>query len=142
VTDAFAALADCEATLTDGEELLYRQVTEYNWDAQSNTPATQAFGPSPIDKGMASYSRSSVVSAEESRTWHNENASSHSMSVWGVSVQEVIDQQTRAVDDSGCPGDHSPGHCYVDFRHLAKKDERKFRGMLLARALARGEIAS
>jgi len=142
VTAAFEPLADCEAALTDWDELIYRQVTEYHWDAQSNTPATHAFGPSSIDKGKASYSRSSVVSAEASRMWHNQNAASHSKSVWGVSVREVIDQETRVVDDVGCPGDYAPGHCYVDFRHLAKTDERKVRGMLLARALARGELDS
>lgn len=139
---AFESLEDCEIALSDESELIYRQVTEHQWDSQSNTPATHAFGPSTVDKGMASYSRSSIVSAEQSRAWHNENASSLSLSVWGVSVAEVIGQETRVVDDAPCPGDRAPGHCYVDFRHLDKRDERRIRGMLLARALARGMLAS
>ena len=141
MTDQFEALEDCESTIDDGDELLYRQITEHCWDAQNSKPASHAFGPSSIDKGKASYARSSIVSAAESYAWHNEHASP-SRAVMAVSAQEVMDQQTRSVDDHACPGDHSPGHCYVDFRHMAKKEERKVRGMLLAHALARGEIQS
>jgi hypothetical protein len=144
MTDGLIELEQCEEEVPSSDELLYRQITDHHWDTQSSKPATHAFGPSTIDKGMASFSRSSVVSSTDSQKWHNEHASSPSVGVWAVTSSEVEGQQLRTIDDSGCPGDHSPGHCYVDYRHLAgdKTSERKVRAMLLAQALARGPIAT
>jgi hypothetical protein len=147
VTDAFKALEPCERDLTGGEELLYRQVPAFNWDPQSGKPVSHAFGPSTADKGMASHARSSVVSASDSRAWHNENVKSESKGVWAISIQEVTDQGTRAVDDCACPSppgssERSPGHCYVDYRHMEKREQRLVRAMLYAKAIKRGEIPS
>lgn len=143
----FVDLESCEAELLEDEnEDLYRQVPSHHWDDQVGRPRAAAFGPSDADQGKASYSRSTKVTPEESRAWHNDNARSTSMGVFKVSVDEVVKATLRAVDDSGCPlpaGEkRAPGHCFVDFQHVDKKEQRRLRGLLLANALAWGELES
>lgn len=143
----FVDLESCEAELLDDEqEDLFRQIPPHHWDGQVGRPRAAAFGPSDADQGKASYSRSTKVTPEESRTWHDDNARSASMGVFKVTVDEVVKAALRAVDDSGCPvpdGDkRAPGHCFVDFQHVDKKEQRRLRGILLTHALAWGEIES
>lgn len=143
----FVDLASCEAELLEDEhEDLFRQVPAHHWDDNVGRPRAAAFGPSDADQGKASYSRSIKVTPEESRTWHNDNARSASMGVFKVTVDEVVKATLRAVDDSACPvpvGEkRAPGHCFVDFQHVDKKEQRRLRGLLLAHALAWGEIES
>lgn len=142
-------LAEGEVELKD-DETLFRQITVPMWDDKRSQPASVSFGPSTADQGMPSFARSSAVTAEESQRWHNENAAKESLAVWGCTVLEVIDSadtngaQTRVVDDAAVPPPpgrpKSPGHCYVDYRHLTKDEERDLRAQLLMRALARGEL--
>lgn len=135
----------CEIELEQNEDL-YRQIPTHLWDGQAGRPLASAFGPSDADKGKPSYSRSTLVSAQASRDWHNENARSTSRGVYKVTVDEVVKADLKSFDDSKCPvppGEkRAPGHCYVDFQHLAgdKKEERRLRGLLYARALAWGKI--
>ncbi|MDD0856771.1 hypothetical protein NHF46_01030 [Arthrobacter alpinus] len=141
----FVDLMSCEAELLEEEtEDLFRQVTAHHWDDQVGRPLAAAFGPSDSDQGKASYTRSTKVSAEDSRNWHNDNARSASKGVFKVTVDEVVKASLRAVDDSGCPipeGEkRAPGHCFVDFQHVKKKEERRLRAILYAKALAWGEI--
>lgn len=129
---------------SDPPELLYRQICEYIWDAQYGKPNLDAFGPQAVDKRRPSFARSSVVAAQESRDWHNQNAKSKSMGVWACSVGEIDDAGTRSVDDSGTPllpGEkRSPGHAYVDYRHMTKSEMRETKAKLLMAALERKEI--
>lgn len=138
-------LEPCETEL-DANEDLYRQIPPHLWDGQVGKPKAEAFGPSDADKGKPSYSRSTVVTAKDSRDWHNENARSTSLGVYKVTVDEVAKVDLRSVDDSNCPvspgKERAPGHCYVDFQHLSKKEERRVRSILYIRAMAWGEIES
>jgi hypothetical protein len=143
MSEDLSVLEECEIQLVD-EEQLYRQIPSFNYDSQSGRPAAHAFGPSDSDKGKASYSRASVVSAEESFEWHNAKARSTSVSVWRIDVSEVIAAGIQAVDDNACevlPGDpkRSPGHCFVDFRKLSKAEQRVVRAVLFTKALAHKE---
>lgn len=125
------------------DELLFRQIPDHSWDADYGQPASSSFGPMPIDEGKPSFSRGNVVTAQESRTWHNANARSASRGVWACSVTEVLKAGTRSVDDSAMPVDpdhpRAPGHAYVDYRHLGKA-RKVVRAHLLMAALKRGEI--
>lgn len=144
----FETIEGCETELTSPEELLWRQVSAHNWDPAAKMPSEMAFGAASIDEGRPSFARSSKVSAQESRDWHQHHAKSRSLGVWACSVGEVRGAGSRALDDTGCPEmpghPRSPGHCYSDYRHLLKKEEKTarkiIRGILLAAALKRGEI--
>lgn len=147
LNDEFVELESCEAVLLDDDqEDLFRQIPPHLWDNQLGRPSSAAFGPSDADKGRASYSRATKVTAQESRTWHDENARSKSMGVFKVTVDDVNNAKLRAVDDSGCPlpeGEkRAPGHCFVDFQHVDKKEQRRLRGLLYTKALDWGEIDS
>lgn len=147
---------ECEGLLSEAhsDEMLFRQIPDHNWDDRVQRPLSHAFGPADVDKRMASHSRSSVVSAAASQEWHNEHAAKRSVSVWGYSVTEVLEVQGKAsdgsevvsqvIDDSGCTekegGLTSPGHCYVDYRHLMKPGEKVLRGLLFIRAMSRGAL--
>lgn len=125
--------------IDDPTELLFRQVTPHVWVSEDGVPAKDAFGPKDVDKGKPSYSRESKVSAKESFEWHNNNANSPSVGTWACSVAEVYQAKLRAIDDSDVPINppKAPGHCYVDFRGLTKREERDLRSILLRFALAR-----
>lgn len=143
---AFLELEAGEVQIPAGAELLFRQVTEHQWDAQRDQPSSKAFAPASIDGGRPSFSRESVVTAQESRDWHQQHARSRSRGVWACSTAETEDVGLRAVDDSKTPlaagESRAPGHAYVDYRHVSKPDERLVRSLLLARALARGKITT
>lgn len=135
-------LLDGEQLMNTADEVVYRQATKHTLDGDKL--ATTAFGPASIDKGMPSYSRSTIVTAQESRDWHTQNAKNPSVGVWGVTVGEVVTSGRHVVDDSKTPvqtGEkRAPGHCFVDFRALAKQQERELRTRLYFHAIARGEL--
>lgn len=137
-------LLDGEHLISDGNELTYRQVTKHL--ISGDRVATTAFGPASADRGMPSFSRGSIVTAQAARDWHTENAQSPSLGVWAVSVTEAIDAGRYIVDDSNAPiaiGEkRAPGHCFVDYRGLSKRVERELRSKLYWAAMARGEIAT
>lgn len=144
VTAAFYTLLEGETQIAAGPELLFRQVTDHQWDAQRDQPSSRAFAPAPIDHGKPSFSRGSLTTPQASRDWHQEHARSRSRGVWACSVAETEGVGLRAVDDSKTPfaeGEvRAPGHAYVDFRHVEKPEERRVRSLLLARAIARGKV--
>jgi hypothetical protein len=135
-------LLDGEQLMSDGGELAYRQTTKHMFD--DGKIATTAFGPTPSDKGMPSFSRSSLVTAQDARDWHTRNAKSPSLGVWAVTVGEVVESERYVVDDSKTPlagGEkRAPGHCFVDYRGLSKAQERELRTKLYFRAIDRGEV--
>lgn len=138
----FKPLVEGEFLVPVSDELLFRQITDVHWDEVNKIPGSPAFGPASIDKGKASFARASVVSAQESRDWHSEHASKPSRGVWACSSEEVESAGTRSVDDGKIATAHpkSPGHCYVDYRHMSKPEERLVRAELLALAIGRGEV--
>lgn len=134
-----------ESVLEAAEELLFRQVTKHQWDEINEIPSSTAFGPMPIDDGRPSYAREGAgVSAQSARDWHQDHAKSPSLGVWAVTTLEVDSAGLRAVDDSACPlspgEERAPGHAYVDFRGLGRKERTSARAELLLRAMARGEL--
>lgn len=136
------ALLDGEQLMSDGDELTYRQITKHLMDGE--TVATTAFGPSSADRGKPSFARRRVVTAQEARDWHTENARNPSLGVWAITVAETIAAGRYTVDDSSAPlaeGERrAPGHCFVDYRGLSKHAERELRSKLYWAAMARGEI--
>jgi hypothetical protein len=140
------ALGPNEAEVKISDELIWRQMTSFYWDEEKRQPSSHAFGPAPIDKRMASFTRAFFVTAQEARDWHQENAASPSFSVWALATVETDDVDVRVVDDSNAPlepgAKRPPGHCYLDYRGVSKPEERTIRAVLLRHALARGEIAT
>ncbi|WP_417218146.1 hypothetical protein [Arthrobacter sp.] len=132
-----------EQLMVKGGELIYRQIAPHML-IDDGKVATTAFGPNSSDNYMPSYSRSTAVTAQESRDWHTRNALHPSLGVWGIAVQEVIASESYAVDDSACPlGEgqkRAPGHCFVDFRRLSKPQRKELRARLYMHAMKRGEI--
>ena len=135
-------LADGDTLVDDPTELIYRQLAE--WMVQNGDIMTHVFGPSTSDEGKPSYSRSSLVTAQEARDWHHVNAPSRSLGVWALSVDEVMEVERHVIDDSRAPvaddSPRAPGHCFVDFRGLSKAEVKSIRYLLYQRAIARGEI--
>lgn len=129
---------------SDPPELLYRQVCAHIWDSQYGKPNLDSFGPQGSDKRKPSFSRSSIVTAQQSRDWHNANARSKSMGVWACSVVEIQEAGTRGIDDSETPllpgTKRAPGHAFVDYRHMTKPQIREVKAKLLMAALGRKEI--
>lgn len=137
-------LSEGEHLMDNVDELAYRQITPKMYTDEGRI-ASIAFGPNSADKGKPSYSRSSIVTAQEARDWHTQYAKTPSDGVWAVSVGEVISARRYVVDDSQVPlpadsGPRAPGHCFVDFRGLTKPERSTLRAELLMLALERGEI--
>lgn len=144
MTEMRVELQDGEQLVGDADELTYRQITPHLLK-DGDQVASSAFGPSSADAGKPSYSRSSLVTAQEARDWHSSKARSPSEAVYAVSVQEVVTAGSVVIDDSCCPlaegeSDRAPGHCFVDFRGLPKSEERELRAKLYMHAMGRGEI--
>lgn len=131
-----------EVEIEPSPELLWRQVVPSTWNEDEGQPHTHAFGPKTSDEGKPSYSRSSKVEAEEAYEWHNANARSQSQGVWACSSEEVVASDLRTVDDSETEIDAgviAPGHCYVDFRELPRKEIKARRNQLWLHAMDRGK---
>ncbi|TWX34995.1 hypothetical protein ES689_14225 [Frigoribacterium sp. ACAM 257] len=143
MTDIAVELREGEQLMSDAEEIAYRQITPRMF-IDNGQIASTAFGPNSSDNNMPSYSRSTLVSPQEARDWHNEYATSASQGVWGVTVGEVIASHSYVVDDSASPQEQgeirAPGHCFVDFRGLTRAQRKELRAQLLLHALERGEI--
>lgn len=129
-----------EEEITNPDELIFRQITPHILCDKDGTPASHAFGPSTADQGKPSYSRESKVTPQEAFEWHNSQARSKSVGVWGCAITEVHTANLRAVDDSGVASNtpKAPGHCFVDFRGLTKQEIRNRRALLFRAALKRG----
>jgi hypothetical protein len=142
MTDAAIELLEHEQLMSDGDELLYRQITAHMRDG--DRVRSDAFGPATADRLMPSYGRSTAGTAQEARDWHTRYATSPSTGVWGVTVGEAVASGRHVVDDSAVPpvGDsrRPPGHCFVDFRGLSKPQVREVRARLYFFAMERKEI--
>lgn len=138
-------LGEGESLMSEAEELIYRQITRF-LRAEDGTVATHAFtgsasksnGPKP------SYTRSSIVTAQDSRDWHTRNAKSPSCGVWALAVGEVVLANGTVIDDSKsplAPGKiRAPGHCFIDLRDVDKLELKSLRAKLWHAAMDRGEI--
>jgi hypothetical protein len=124
------------------ESLFYRQVNP-NWLAEG-VPSSQAFGPTPKDKGKLSVDDASKVSAEGSWRHFTETLGLRSVGTWAVSMGEVEEAGDLAVTASPKvvaedPAKDNPAHCDVDFSQVSPKGQRKKKAQYLAmKATTRG----
>jgi hypothetical protein len=137
-------LIDCEGTVDRGEELEWRQVLpnyiieEVDGGLHVENLAFQD------DTRCVSTSRESIVSAEEAYVYRVTVEGKESAGTWAVSVSEVGEVICRVIDDSNCDGVDTPGHSYIDMRHLdgssknAGNRRKQVRQHLAARATTRG----
>lgn len=118
--------------LTDGEELLYRQVSPAFIEEGAITSA--AFTPTRKDEGLLSVSRSGLVTAQQAWERHTRDKGLKSAGTWGFTVIETAlpcygDPTTAPPDDA---------HAVVDFRGLSRGAVEKKAKLLRDVALARG----
>jgi len=144
MTPTWPTVETNEAQITNAGEVLWRQITKSLYDEDNRRPGLLACGPQAADARKPSFTRSSVISAQDSRDWHQNHSASASLGTWSLSVGDVEDAGLRAVDDSkrppepGEPG-KPPGHAYVDYRPLTKAEMKDARAKLLLAMLGRGE---
>lgn len=128
--------------LVPAGELILRQICE--WMLHGGDLQTSVFGPSQSDAGKPSYARATEITAQEARDWHNAHASSRSVAVMGLTVDEVLEETLFVIDDSEVPlpdaTKRPPGHCFIDYRNVGKATQRAIRYRLYQKAMERGEI--
>lgn len=124
------------------ESLFFRQVNP-SWLAEG-VPSSQAFGPTPKDKGKLSVDDASLVSAEGSWRHFTEKLGLGSVGTWAVSLGEleeagdlVVTASPKVVTED--PAKNNPAHCDVDFSQVTSKGQKKRKAQHLAmKATARG----
>lgn len=127
-------LEDGEQELTDGDELLHRQVpAALILDA---LPGIGAFSPKQEEHHRMSTARSHKVSAQQAYELHVA-AGGRSAGTWSVAVVDVTSAALRALDDSGLP-DVPAHHASVDFRAHGKARRRVAAEQLRTAAAERG----
>lgn len=115
------------------EELLFRQVHP-EWIVDG-VPSSQAFKPTPKDKGELSIALGSLTTADGAYAHHTNDLGFKSAGAWAVSVGEAdaIDLRSFAR-----PLDQSPAHGFIDFRKLGRGPSEAKGKVLLAKACTRG----
>lgn len=146
----FYDLEPSEVEMTDANEECLRLCSP-GWISEDRMPSSQLFGYFPKDGGKLSCVQGSKSTAEDAYKDFTERLGLNAHSVWAVTVGEVrgLGQVTggiaesRVIDDSNQPdlGDsRMMNHCYIDQRHLSKRQRRKLRNQLLEYALGRGQV--
>ncbi|SFK12407.1 hypothetical protein [Cellulomonas sp. KH9] len=131
----YAPLEAHEIELDQDDEFYWRQCHPGYLDG--GVPSVQMFCESTGDNGKISGARSTKASAqlayEERLSRGGQTAGS-----WGVTVSEIAEAGTRAVDDSAGDDALPTGHTYIDYRHLEMKPSlRAVRSRLHEAALSR-----
>lgn len=126
-----------EQSLTDSEELLYRQVHP-SW-VQDGVPSSQAFRPTKKDAGMLSIALGSKTTPDGAFNHHTKALKLQSAGTWGVTVAEVTDAGLNSFEQ---PRDDSPDHGFIDFRELGRGQTERSAKLLLANARERGCLHS
>lgn len=129
-----------EALLDDEDELLWRQVNPQF--VQDGVPTSQAFRLSTDDRGRLSTARASKQTAAGAYDFHTRVGGLASAGTWAVSLAEVTEAGSRAVDDTASesppPSPVPPGHTYIDLRPYTGGVPRRIASVLSARAKTRG----
>jgi hypothetical protein len=120
----------------DADELLHRQVHP-NF-LQNGRPSSQAFRPTPKDKGLLSVSQGSLATAEEAYLLYTENKGLKSAGVWSVTVGECRQLNLSAFHDPVHEPVQDLAHAVIDFRTCSKKELEKYSKTLAVLARARG----
>lgn len=143
---ALYALADGEEVLVDLDEIYFRQCPPAYVDG--GVPSVRMFEESSADGGKLSGARSAKTTARDAYEYRVRTGEQVgrplTAGTWGVTVGEVEDAGSRAVDDSRVLGEGAPpGHTYLDYRHLKDLDKpsrRAVRARLHQAAIVRGRI--
>lgn len=152
VSDGWPELETGEEVLTNGNEVLWRQVHPLR--VNGDIVSSEAFEPGSNDNKQLSCSRESIVTAEEAYNHYVEELQLASAGSVAVTVAEahserpIVDgnpqvARLRAIDDSATATDEKPlppGHTYLDFRALGAKRITKKAKQLAFFAKQRGGI--
>lgn len=129
-------------TLTDLDELLYRQVHP-SW-IRDGRVTTQAFRPTKKDENRLSVSRASLTTAEGAYMLHTKGRMLASAGSWAVTVGECQSQSLKIISDpTASPPEPvaDPAHCYVNFAELQSRGAIEAAGAVLTRRAAdRGRL--
>ncbi len=124
--------------LTEPTELLHRQV--HPQFIVAGRVSSQAFRPTPKDRGLLSVARSTLISARDAMDRYTA-AGNATAGVMSVSVHECESLGLPAYSDPLPPDDDA--HAVVDFNVFESKSKRETVGdRLAARARERGWQAS
>ena len=119
------------------DSLLLRQVHPNFF--QDGQLSSQAFSPSPKDKGKLSVYDGKLISPAQSFEHYTQKLGFQSVGVWGVNNVEVIETGLTSAPD---PLPNSPAHALINFGNASDKECRKLAKKLKAFALARGVLYS
>jgi hypothetical protein len=135
----FPDLEPCEALVTDGEALLYRQV--HPGLIVNGEPGSHAFRPGSNDDGKLSAQDGTTLTPQEAWSLYTETLGLSSVGVWGITVAEAQAASRRVIDDASCPA-ATPHHRSIDFRDIADARRQRERDSTLLKraALQRGVL--
>lgn len=134
-SNPYIELEPDEIELDQDDEFYWRQCHPTYLDG--GVPSVQMFCESTGDNGKISGARSLKATAQLAYEERMQRGG-HTAGTWGVTVAEITNAGTRAVDDSATGGTLPTGHTYVDYRHLDTKPSlRAVRSMLHQAAVAR-----
>lgn len=136
----FAELRACEEELADEPaELLWRQVHPRYF--QEGVVLAEGFvGPKP-DTSQISIVRQASRTSEEAEDYHRRTLGLETAGTWAVSVGEVQGAEGRCIDDASCDDVTTPGHAYIDLRHLNRTQRKVARVVLATAATNRGSFS-
>lgn len=107
-----------DATLTDPDELLFRQV--HPSFIRDGRVSSQAFRPTPKDRKMLSVARASKTTAQAAFELHTQCNKLTSAGTWAVSVSECqalnLPARPDEVSEGDCP---DPAHAVIEFSALS-----------------------
>ena len=140
VTDAQPE-ATQSLTLTDDEELLFRQV--HPGFVRDGRPSSQAFRPMPKDEGKLSVARGAVTTAAAAYELHTRERGHGSAGTWAITVGECRGQALAVVADPLVSPPETiadPAHALVDFTPHSKNQAEAKGARLARRAVERGRL--
>lgn len=121
--------------LEDPAEMLFRQVHP-TW-LDDGVPSSQAFVPTPKDKGQLSIARGSLTTAEDAYKHYTTVRNLSSAGTWAIRVGDAIGVGLQSFNDRQ---PDTPAHGFIDFRGLSRRDAKKKGVILAARAREGGRL--
>lgn len=119
--------------LSDGEELLFRQV--HPSFVRDGRPSSQAFPPTPKDEGKLSVARGSLTTPASAYELHTGGLGLASAGTWAITIGECRGQGLEvAADPTTAPPAKAadPAHALVDFTPYSN-NQREAKATRLAR---------
>lgn len=109
-------------------DLLLRQVHPSH--CSDGQPNSQAFNPTPKDRGKLSVDDERKVTPEKSYKHFTEKLKLRSAGSWAVSVEEVHEREGLVIEldplvEQEDPAHNNPAHTLIDFTALDSKGKKK-----------------